>query len=241
LKVHGVATNVRINVRGFKVNGVSASQFCELISGIQALGPAQKLNLKTKFGVGNLENLSPEDQVLAKSGLLRLKDLLSNLDIEQQDLTDTRALLKATLKELQLQLPKDVFEKIEKDDFVEIYNSDLVSIYKSINFWEITSYSLEEIYTYPYDELFGRDRFSEAAIFQSATKIFTGEKSYLENPAPSHFAWELKGPIVIKIEYKLFSALYDSEGTIVGGASLSKIKMLDVESSEFLSNKHLYS
>lgn len=231
----------KLSVGGLRLNSVLAVQFRELISGIQTLKPAQMLKLKSNWGLGNLEKLSHQDQILAKSGLLKLKDLLSNLDIDRQDLTDTRDLLSATLKELQLRLPKDVFEKIEKDDFVEIYNSDLVSIYKSINFWEITSYSLEEIYTYPYDELFGRDRFSESAIFQSATKIFTGEKNYLENPAPSHFAWELRGPIVIKIEYKLFSALYDTDGTIVGGASVSKIKMLDVDSSEFLANRHRYS
>lgn len=162
-------------------------------------------------------------------------------ETETHDLSDTRSLLGATLEELKLRMPSDVFEKIEKDDFVEIYNSDLVSIYKSVNFWDITSYSLDEIYSFPYDELFGRDRFSETAIFQSAKKIFSGEKSYIENPAPSHFAWELRGPIVIKIEYKLFSALYDQEGTIVGGASISRIKMLDVDSNEFLANRHQYS
>lgn len=173
-----------------------------------------------------MESLPLEQQVLAVTGLRKYFDFLIDVENEELDYTDSKALLKKALERLDLRIEKSLMEEIKSNDFIEIYTSDYVPLFKSLNFWGNSSYPLDVLYSNHYQELFARDEFYQAAIRRSAEKIFKGVEKVIYNPVPEHVAWEVRGPLKSLIKYKFFAGVYDNDDSLIGTIVVCDIKPL---------------
>ncbi len=102
--------------------------------------------------------------------------------------------------------------------------SELLPIFKSVNFWGTSSYPLDVLYSESYDQLFERLPFYQASLNRAAMKIFKGEMQFIENPVPTHVAWEKQGSMSCEISYKFLAAVYNIDGYLVGALCVSQIK-----------------
>lgn len=198
--------------------------FIEKIGHLLEVASRQNISLRYFGGEGSFANLSEQEQILAVTGLSKYSELLQELERQGLDFKNSQHLTRGALGKLNLFLEEGVLEKISPTDFVEIYSTELVPIFKSVNFWGTSSYPLDVLYSESYDQLFERLPFYQASLNRAAMKIFKGEMQFIENPVPTHVAWEKQGSMSCEIRYKFLAAVYNMDGYLVGALCVSQIK-----------------
>lgn len=204
------------------------SAFTNSLSQLKALVNLKGINCNYSGGSGAFAFIPEQIQETVVSNLARYLTILSEIEIEFPDFTDSRQMTISALKKLNLTVPAEVLNNLKRDDFVEIYLSDFTPAFKTPNFWATSSYPIDDIFTFPYDELYERDEFFQALIKKSATDVITGKKDIIVNPIPKHIAWEKKGNVKAETTYKYFASAYDQEtGSILGAIAVSEVKVFE--------------
>lgn len=84
--------------------------------------------------------------------------------------------LKATLKELNLNIHDDVYDRLNKDMVVDIYNHNYLQIYHNKAFNEVCNFSYLELSALPWFELFERPSYCTLYLFQQAEELFLSDR-----------------------------------------------------------------
>ena len=122
------------------------------------------------------------------------------------------------VKNNNLVICSDIFDKIDKEDIIEIWDLEGRQIFRSFHALRYFSYTIEELTSYPFYELFERSIEIEAAYAAEFVRILKGEvQATYQLQIPPHIVRERisvrKNTSIITPKY--VSPLKDKHGRIV--------------------------
>jgi hypothetical protein len=132
-----------------------------------------------------------------------------------------------TFMKMKIEVPNEIFEKMEPDDSVEAWTSDLRFLFAMGPILKVTSYSLEELATISWASLFQRDiELQKKIVADILDAVITRETHY--NTADWHLVREnfSEGRQHIMVKIKQITPFYSSTG-LSGVFALVKSKRPD--------------
>jgi PAS domain-containing protein len=118
-----------------------------------------------------LEQPTPE-----RKSLTELVEVLAGQPAESVYDINLRSAWNA-VKQNNLVICSDVFDKIDKEDIIEIWDLEGHQLFRSFHALRYFSYTIEELTSYPFYELFERDLEVEAAYATEFVRVIKGEVS----------------------------------------------------------------
>ncbi len=183
----------------------------------------------TEKSMINLKQVEKNKLLEIHNNLLSYYQLVGGALDQGKKISDSKSILWALLKEMNLRPTSDIFDKIEKDDIVEAYGTDFKQIFRNLRFFDFCSYSLTDIFMYEWRDLFERDQRIALQLAEVAMNVTLGKtKGTTTLGVDAHLMQETfsEGRNKFNVTHKYLSPLYDKGSNIVAFIAISEAEIL---------------
>ncbi len=141
---------------------------------------------------------------------------------------DDMHFLWSSFKKLGIKPASDFFNYISKNDAIEIYNLDGIQTWRNLSFMEICNYTIEEMFCYPWEQRYTRNKKASEEAQKTIEKLFMQStpktiQCNIHNILTETLSLE---KYIIDTLHKAVSIITDENGTPVGFAVSSKVKVI---------------